>query len=313
MPETSHPKSSIHFHCRACPLQFESAPGRIEDAPELDHHPWRYFAECPDCGTEADQAAWERSLFKAWTKATGPKTAAGKAKTALNLVGHPTPEEAVRTRFNAMRHGLIARTATYFPAKPGGYPHCETCEYLHGVCRTQVACLKRTELFLVHHIAFETRDPGLLTQLQAELQAAVRAIINDLILAIVQDGVKLETPQWYYDKEGRFHLAQYTDEAGEKRLIKEVSAHPLLKTLSELIAKNGLSLSDQGMTPRVQEEQDLLEGQLTSQGEDRQSLLEVQSRQAEALESLRGMIARSQQKLRSDPVLIEHGELDEDA
>ena len=67
------------------------------------------------------------------------------------------------------------------------------------------------------------------------------------------------------------------------------------------------------MTPRVQEEQDLLEGQLSAQGEDRQSLLEVQSRQAEALESLRGMIARSQEKLRSDPVLIEHGELDEDA
>lgn len=44
-----------------------------------------YFCKCPVCGKEAEQASWKKAL---------------------------------RTRFNGIRHGLSAKTATYFPAKP---------------------------------------------------------------------------------------------------------------------------------------------------------------------------------------------------
>lgn len=114
------PLDQITFHCDACYRSFKAAPRRVEDEPETEHHPFRYFAVCPRCDAECEQARFERGLIKAWASATGPRTPEGKAASAKNLEGHPTPEEALRTRFNAMKHGMAAKVATYFPAKPDG-------------------------------------------------------------------------------------------------------------------------------------------------------------------------------------------------
>ena len=302
------PRPRAHFHCRGCGNRFEAEPGRVEAAAELEHHPWRYFARCPACESEAPQAAWEQALFKAWVNATGPKTAEGIARTAANLEGHPTPDEAKRTRFNAMRHGLCARTATYFPAKPGHYPHCEGCEYLAARdCVPAGACLKRTELFLRHQVAFETGDPRQLTQLAADRQAALAGLIDDMILAIAQDGgPRIKDVVWYHDKEGGFHLAEFIDEDGEKRRIHELKEHPLLRTLILYIEKNRMTLADLNMTPRLQDDDDVLQGFLDAKKETSGELLEYEKRQAAALEGLVGMIQRSQTLTRRDPVLIEH-------
>lgn len=197
----------------------------------------------------AEQAHWEVALYKARAHATGPRTPEGKARSAKNLEGHPTPEEALRTRFNALKHGLRARVATWFPAKPGKYPHCSGCAYFDG-CEKQVACQARTELFLRHRIAWETRDPSLLADLRADLHANVQAIIDDIVLAIARTGVEVRQPQWYYDKDGTLHIAEYTDDEGNRRVIEEIRAHPLLKHLSDMIAKLGLGLADEGMTMR---------------------------------------------------------------
>ncbi|UGA37566.1 zinc ribbon domain-containing protein [Chromobacterium haemolyticum] len=113
---------SLTFRCPACGNTFDAAPSRVEDEPCLEHHPFTYFADCTRCGEEAAQAPFHKSLVKAWSKATGPKTAAGKAASARNLEGHPTAEEALRTRFNALKHGMTAETAQYFPARPGQVP-----------------------------------------------------------------------------------------------------------------------------------------------------------------------------------------------
>lgn len=300
----------IAFSCRGCRLAFRAEPGRVLDAPERDHHPFRYFADCPTCGEECEQAAWERALLKAWTRCTGPRTDAGKARATQNLEGHPTPEEALRTRFNSMKHGLYARTATYFPARPGKYPHCEGCEHLDNVCAQQVACLKRTELFMKHHIAFDTRDPTMLMEMRADTQAAIQALINDMILAIAQDGgPRLHSPEWYYDHDGACHLVKFRDEkTGEQQQLYKKEAHPLLRILMEFISKNSMSLADMGMTPRVQEEQDVIQGHLEAQTKDRQGVLEYQARQTQALENLSALITRSQERIKRDPILIEHGE-----
>jgi len=301
------PLQAVNFQCAVCSHAFEAAPERVEDAPELEHHPFRYFGTCPACRAEAGQAAWERNLLKAWSSATGPRTPGGKARSAANLAGHPTPEEARRTRFNAMKHGLFARVATYFPARPGAYPHCQGCEYREDVCPGQTACLKRTELFLRHQVAFETKDPALLTELRGDTQAAVQALINDMVLAIAQDGgPRIREMCWYYDKDGGFHLAKWTDAKGEEHQIHELKAHPLLKPLIDFLSRNSMTLADMGMTPRVQDEQDLIEGHLAGQSEQQEQLAEYERRQAEALESLRGMIARSRDRAERDPILLEH-------
>lgn len=251
--------------------------------------------------------------MKAHAYATGPKTDAGKAASAANLEGHPTPEEAKLTRFNGMKHGLYARTATYFPAKPGKYARCESCEHLPtGACLVPPrACLKRHELLLRHQIAFETQDPDLLLQIRSDTQAAIQGIIDDMILAIAQDGgPRIQEVSWYSDKEGGFHLAQWIDDDGKPHQIHELKAHPLLKPLMEFISKNAMTLADLEMTPKAKDDQAMMEGYLDQQGERSDTLLEYQERQAKALEHVQGLITRSQERLAHDPVLIEHGEVE---
>lgn len=312
MPKSDHsqPKAEITFRCAACRATFAAPPARVEEAPERTWHPWAYFAPCPTCGVEAGQAPWEAAAFKAWAHATGPRTPEGKAATAANLAGHPTPEEALRTRFNAMKHGLSAKTATYFPAKPDGYAFCSACEIDREWCGRQAACQKRTELFMLHHAAFETRNPKVLAGLYGDLQAAVFAVLQQIIQTIIADGVKIEAPQYYTDKDGVLIVAQYIGEDGKLRTIKDIQAHPLFKPLGELLSRNGLSLSDMGMTAKAVEEEEQEFGRLQVQEQAREALTDFTQRQAKALEDLRGLMERSNSSRERDPVLIEHRQQD---
>jgi hypothetical protein len=298
--------TEVRFHCAECDERFDAEPARVVDAPEDDFHPWAYFAPCPVCGHEAAQERRHRHLLKMWARATGPRTEAGKAASAANLEGHPTPEEARRTRFNALQSGLHAKTATYWPARPGQYPHCRGCEYLETICASQVACLKRTELMLKHQIAFETGDPALLVDLRAQLHANVQALLDDMILALAQDGVRLKTPEYYYTQDGRLHFVEYTDDRGVAHQLMKIEQHPLLRTLGDLIAKLDLGLADQGMTPKVQDDNDVIRGHLAGDARTAEQALDYQRRQVELLEGLGAMITRSRERAAVDPVLVEH-------
>lgn len=298
--------SSVSFRCK-CGHRFSSTPGRVEDAADRTHHPWRYYADCPECEGEAGQAPWEIALMASYGKHTGPRSVEGKAAVAANLEGHPTSEETRRTRFNAMKHGLNSRVATYFPAKPGKYPHCDGCEYLYAGCYEQVACLRRSELFLRHQIAFETGDPKLLTDIRADTQAAVQAIVNDMILAISSTGVELKNPEWYYDqKSGAFSLVSFVNGRGETVYSEKVSAHPLLKVLTDFLSKNNMSLADLAMTPKQRDDDQIMQGYLDGQDDRQESALEYQKRSALALEGLTELIERSRARTARDPILIEH-------
>lgn len=307
--DRSDPLSSVTFRCRVCQCNFAASPERVEACPEQEQHPFAYFGRCVYCGAEAEQAHWERNLLKAWATATGPKTPEGVAATSSNLVGHPTPEESKRTRFNAMKNGLSARTATYFPAKPDGYEFCRSCDVDRSYCAEQPACVKKTELFMLHHAAFEQRNPKHLMGIYADLQASIFAILQQILQVIVADGVKITEPQWYTDKEtGRVVIAEFTDEQGQRRILTEINAHPLFKPLGELLSKTGLTLSDMGMTTKVIEAESEEMGRLTSDRADKDSLLDFNRRQTEALENLHGVIERARLEKKSDAVLIEYQE-----
>lgn len=314
---TGEAQKALHFHCGACHARFEAEPTRTADLPERDWQPYEYFADC-QCGAEAPQAAWELNLAKAWANSTGPKTPAGVAATSANLKGHPTPEETKRTRFNAMKSGVFAKTAQYWPAKPGKYPHCKTCEHFNRGCdenpapehKNPPACLKRTELFMQFQIAFETRDPKMLTDRQATLQALVWQMVNDMILQVIQDGVSLKTPEWYYDKDGSFHWAEGTNAEGQKIAIHKIEAHPLLRHVIEFMNRNGMTLPDSGMTMKVQEDESRLQGFLEADKHAQENSLGFQERQTAALENLSALVRRSQQRRDHDPVLIEHAALE---
>ncbi|AXF86749.1 hypothetical protein DTO96_102505 [Ephemeroptericola cinctiostellae] len=307
--DLSAPLKKVTFKCLSCRSTFDGEPSRVEPAPELEHHPFEYFNVCPSCGLESGQAPHEKALLKAWANSTGPRTAEGKSAVTRNLEGHPTKEEALRTRFNAMKHGMSAQTAQYFPARPGKYPACSTCDVDHYYCSSQPACVKQTQLFMVHHAAFEQRDPKMLQPIYANMQAAVMALIQQILQTIITDGVKLEAPAWAIDKDGDVVIGEYNDwDTGEKKIIMEVKAHPLLKPLQEFLSRNNMSLSDMGMTPKVIEQEEQAMGRLKGASGDMQilSLEDYAAKQAESMAALRVLADRANARKQTDPVLIEY-------
>lgn len=305
--DRSSPLSEITFYCKPCYRSFKAAPGRVEDAPERDHHPFAYFSGCPRCGDECEQAHWERNLLKAYSKATGPRTDEGKSASAANLDGHPTKEESLRTRFNAMKHGLSARTATYFPSKPDGYAFCQGCDVDRFHCSQQPACVKKTELFMLHHAAFDQRNPKHLMGIYADLQASVFAVLQSILQTIVADGVKLEAPQYYVDKEtNRLIIAEYIDEKGERRIIKDIEAHPLFRPLGEMLSRANLSLSDMGMTQKVIEAEESEMGRLASDEAEQEGVLEFRNRTMALLAGMADKVQRANNQTGADPILIEY-------
>ena len=100
--------------------------------------------------------------------------------------------------------------------------------------------------------------------MQGQRHAAIQALIDTMILAINQDGgPRIQTVEWYYDKDGKFHLAQWEDERGETHQIYKLDEHPLLKPLIDYINKNSMTLADLGMTPKVQNDQEMMQGYLS--------------------------------------------------
>lgn len=300
------PLTQVTFRCAACRHTFSAEPARVDDAPELEHHPYAYFGICPDCGEECAQAAWERALLKAWQAPRDPEK---MARIAQNVVGHrPTHEETLRTRFNAMKHGMSAKTATYFPAKPDGYSFCATCEVDRGWCAAQPCCVKKTELFMRHQAAFEQQNPKHLMGIYSELHAAVFAVLQQILQTIVADGVKLTSPKWFTDKDGRLQLCEYIDENGALRKIMDVSAHPLFKPLGELLTRTGLSLSDMGMTMKVIDAEEQEMGRLAREGEEKETADQMRLRSVQLLESLAEKVDRAKAKTDRDPVLLEYNQ-----
>lgn len=306
-------QEKVRFACDACGHRWEAEPTRVIDC-EDDYHPWEYEADCPSCEAVAEQDPRQRRMLKMWARATGPKTPEGKARSAANLEGHPTPEEAKRTRFNALKHGMTAEVATFFPARPGRYDACEGCQYRANLCVDQMmkggACLVRTELFFKHHLAFETGNPDLLKPLNADLQAKIRALIDMMYLDIVRRGVTLVSPKWYIDSDGEFCLAEYRDSAGERAFINEVNAHPLIRPLIEMISKNGMTLQDSGMTANQQTEEALIEGYIKTKQVEHEDESSLKERQTAALEHLGSLLEKADKDRAKDPILAEFNALE---
>ena len=310
--DLSIPLSEVTFKCVNCNCNFDAVPVRIEDDPSSLHHPYEYFASCVRCGDEVGQAPHHKNLLKAWAHATGPRTIEGKAASTKNLEGHPTPEEALRTRFNAMKHGMTAQVAQYFPARPDKYPACSSCTVDRDYCAAQPACVQQTQLFMLHHAAFEQKDPKLLQPIFANMQASITALVEQIIQTIIADGVKLEAPAWAINhKTGDIVIGEYFDsETREMRTIMEVKAHPLIKSLQEFLSRNNMALSDLGMTPKmIEKEDEALAGRFgSSDGIQTIDMIEYAQRQAESMEKLRELTEKANVRKATDPVLIEYRE-----
>ena len=300
---------AVNFRCDVCRHAWEAPPELIEPAPELEHHPFAYFCTCPVCHTKLQpQAAWARALLKAHQASTGPKTREGLAKVGQNLAGHPNSEAVLRTRFNAMKHGMSAKTATYFPARPDKYSFCERCEVNRTWCAAQAACVKQTELFMLHHAAFESRDPRVLAGIHADLQAGLTAMLQMLMQQALGDGVVITQPRVELDREGNSQTLSYLDESGERKYIYDRQAHPALKAITDLVSRLGLSMGDLGMTVRAADpdEADNAGGVLKLDAQTQETLNDFGQRMLGVMGNAREMVERANKKTAADPVLVAH-------
>lgn len=312
--------AQVTFRCQVCRHTWLAAPDLVEpdEAPEAAHHPFKYFATCEVCEASAQpQAPWERALLKAHQRSTGPRTPEGQRASAANLAGHPTPEEALRTRFNAMKHGLSARTATYFPAKPDGYAMCKRCEVDRHWCSEQPACVKQVELFMLHSAAFEQRNPKLLGRIHGDVHAALVGALQLCLQEILGDGVVLKVPKLELqpsplpEDEGRLvnMPISFVDDKGQIRYVYEYTAHPAFKPVADLVTRLGLSLADLGMTVKAQEDEaSELKGRLAGEGETRaaEAMDQFADRMASAFEKLPALLQAAQAAAAADPVLLAH-------
>lgn len=305
----SDPLDEVTFYCLSCRAKFSCEPENIEDDPNTPDHPFKYSCTCIKCGKQAHQAYWEKAMMCSFGKHTGPITEEGRQRDMSHLEGRiRTKEETNRTRFNGLKTGLHAKVLDYFPARPGQYPMCDNCQIRDTICAENTVCAKQAENHMNFRLAFEHNDPKMLMPTYAALQANIQAIIDNMVLSIIKTGVEIREPVWYLDKDGAFNLAYYTTDSGDRRQITEIKAHPLLKILGEYLSRNNISMGDLNMTPKVQEQQDIIKGHLEHTGNNDNSLLHYQERQTTAIENLKHLIAASQQRTNSDPILIEHGQ-----
>ncbi len=143
---TLSPKAEVTFKCLDCACTFKIAPVRIEDEPTRNH-PFRYFAPCPERKEEVQQVNWKVCVFGSVLASTGRKTTEGKAKSAANLLANGDIDRKL-SRFNAFKLGANAKTAIYFPARPGKYPQCEVGRWRATPARSGVY-LTNTNLLAV--------------------------------------------------------------------------------------------------------------------------------------------------------------------
>jgi hypothetical protein len=305
--DPANPLEEVHFICRPCKHTFACEPGRVEEAPERTAHPWMYFANCPQCDAESPQQPWEMGLMASYGKHTGPKTDEGKARVTKNIDGYPTPEQTKRLRFNSLKHGMYADVLEFFPARPGQYLQCKNCQIDRDTCLSNTICAKEADRAMRYQIAFDENDPSQLRDIYANNQSRMQSILDNMMLSIINTGTELKSPVYVNDKDGGVHFVEKVDENGTVQPLVDVKAHPLLKNLGDFISKNSLSMADMGMTPKLNVEEEPLQGNLDSSDSKADELLNYQAEQTEALKSLRDMIAESQKKTANDPILIEHG------
>lgn len=298
----------VSFKCTECKHAFAGVPDLVEDDPETEWHPHRYYGHCPRCKAQNQpQANWERSLMAAHQAATGPVTPEGKAASAGNLAGHPTPEETRLTRFNAMKHGMEARVATFFPAKPDKYSFCAQCDVNRTWCAEQPACVKQTELFMLHHAAVEQRNPKHLGKIHADIIAAVTAALQMCLQAVLGEGVLIKQPRVEMDREGNPVTLTFVQADGSKGYIYEYQANPAFKPITDLISRLGLSMNDLGLTVKaIDEENPAGIGALQLDAKAKESLEDFGKRMTGAMLQMKDKLGRADARMRVDPVLIEH-------
>lgn len=292
--ELTERKTATTFYCHACKQAFDAAAARTEDRPDSPH-PFEYFAPCPDCAAECTEAHWLQNLYAAWQNITGTKSPAASAK---NL---PPPGDP-RAKFNALKSGLFAQKAKYFPGVPGRYPECGDCAHAAD-CETSGICLEISKIKMMVQRAVDSGDPTHLANINSGIQADLYVMIQRMLREIIADGVTQKTPVFTsHENSHRF----VKDDNGDQ--IVELSVHPAVRALSDLLQKNGLSLNEMQLTTKTAGDQDRAMGHLKNDDTRTQTVADAAAARKAATDEFLKNFKTAAGSRAADPAFLEHGE-----
>jgi hypothetical protein len=167
--------------------------------------------------------------------------------------------------------------------------------------------VKQTEIFMLHHAAFDQRNPRVLAGLHADLQAGLTAMLQMLMQEVLGAGVVITQPRVELDRNGTSQTLSYLDGNGERQYVMDRQAHPAIKAISELVSRLGLSMTDLGMTVRAADpEEGDAGGKLQLDQGTKQTLEDFNRRMVDAMNDARTLLANAEKKTREDPVLVAH-------
>ena len=159
---------------------------------------------------------------------------------------------------------------------------------------------------MLHHAAFDKRDPRVLAGLHADLQASLTAMLQMAIQEVLGEGITIVQPRVELDREGNPVTLTYLDAQGKRQYIMNRQSNPAIRAVTELVSRLGLSMNDLGMTVRAADaEEGGFKGRLQDDEDTRESLAAFGARLLQATEKAREQIASAQKRKAEDPVLVE--------
>ena len=238
-----------HFWCSGCRRYWHSADYvRPEetgiDLPEGeadDRYNW--YAVCPGCGE------WIRAnrhyyanLGKMHAAQTGPRTAEGKRRSALN----------------GMKHGLNARPQHMLAPANGKYDICRDCESADE-CKagTLKYCPYKTDLLARFMAAYENGEVKDMKPFAGLTQGRLYMILEMMLAEVMEKGVLLKSPLVSGGT-----VVEYTDKDGNLQRIDQYSANPLIALLGKVMSDLGMTSDQQVMNPAKADGTDDMDGSL---------------------------------------------------
>ncbi|MTD32389.1 hypothetical protein [Paludibacterium denitrificans] len=161
---------------------------------------------------------------------------------------------------------------------------------------------------MVHHAAFEQRNPKHLTPIYSSIQASITAIIQQILQTIIADGVKLEAPalggrprRQCRDRrvQGSGHGADQADHGSEGAPSTEAAPGVPIREQHVAVRHGNDTQGDRAGRAADGPPQ-------AGDGPPTLSLEEFAQKQNESLAALRELAERANARKQNDPVLIDY-------
>jgi hypothetical protein len=261
-----------HFWCEVCreywktadflkPEEAESGTGSL---PSQGRRPsgsvddqYDFYCKCPGCG-ELTKAVPHYYANLKKMRTTGPRTDAGKARSAMNGV----------------KHGMYAQPNHLLAPANGKYDICADCEAAEACQNKELRyCPFKTDLLLRFIAAYENGDLNHLKTMSGLSQGRLYLVLESCFSEIGNTGVllkslKVSNGDVVYEKKtvGEGPDAVVMDDTDKP--IFEYKSNPLIDVLPKVMESLGMSSNQQNMNPAKKEDDDpekLKRGQLPAE------------------------------------------------